>query len=161
MNKGFKQVCREVGGGGAMERRKPNICQALTSPLSTGKPLNSQQSGRGWKGCLKAILFLLLQYENIIVLSSVRAFLCADISCIFQVISSPQNFTIGVKVKDDGVIVSRFSSKGYQYIMSRPLSAVFNCTIIVSGIKLISLPYILIIINNFLTQIKEINLLGS
>lgn len=53
----------------------------------------------------------------------------------FQVISSPQNFTIGVKVKDDGIIVSSFSSKGYQYTVSKPLSAVFNCTIVVSGIK--------------------------
>ncbi|KAL9969518.1 hypothetical protein ACROYT_G021740 [Oculina patagonica] len=48
------------------------------------------------------------------------------------VISSPQNFTIGVKVKDDGIIVSSFSSKGYQYTVSKPLSAVFNCTIVVS-----------------------------
>ena len=48
---------------------------------------------------------------------------------IFQAITQPQNITIGVQVKDDGVIVGR----GYQYILSTPLSAVFNCTIVVSG----------------------------
>ena len=48
---------------------------------------------------------------------------------IFQAITQPQNITISVQVKDDGVIVGR----GYQYILSTPLSAVFNCTIVVSG----------------------------
>ena len=44
-----------------------------------------------------------------------------------------QNFTISVEVKDDGIIVESFSSKGYQYTQSKSLSAVFNCTVIVSG----------------------------
>ncbi|KAJ7391373.1 hypothetical protein OS493_018416 [Desmophyllum pertusum] len=47
-------------------------------------------------------------------------------------ISHSQNFTIGVLVKDDGIIVASFSSKGYQYAMSKSLSAVLNCTIVVS-----------------------------
>lgn len=47
-------------------------------------------------------------------------------------ISQAGNMTINVKVEDDGVIVASFSSRGYKYMISTPLSAIFTCTIIVS-----------------------------
>ncbi|XP_067050674.1 protocadherin Fat 4-like isoform X4 [Acropora muricata] len=47
-------------------------------------------------------------------------------------ISRVGNFTVRVKVEDDGVIVASFSSRGYRYVISTPQSAFFTCTIIVS-----------------------------
>lgn len=57
---------------------------------------------------------------------------------IFQEISQAQNFTIGVEVKDDGVIISSFSPMGYKYIKTAPLFAVLNCTIVISGMMQIN-----------------------
>lgn len=57
---------------------------------------------------------------------------------IFQEISQAQNFTIGVEVKDDGIIISSFSPMGYKYIKTAPLSAVLNCTIVISGMMQIN-----------------------
>lgn len=84
--------------------------------------------------CVVFVLFLSLLTESIFQ--------------TFQAISQPQNFTIGVEVKDDGIIVESFSSKGYQYTKSKSLSAVFNCTVIVSGTKQVSLLYIYLFLHD-------------
>ncbi|XP_031570149.1 cadherin EGF LAG seven-pass G-type receptor 1-like isoform X2 [Actinia tenebrosa] len=50
----------------------------------------------------------------------------------YKNISEPQNYTIDIKVTDDGRVVNGYSSNGYTYATERSLSKVFTCHIIAS-----------------------------
>ncbi|XP_032219423.2 protocadherin Fat 4 [Nematostella vectensis] len=78
-----------------------------------------------------------LTYQLITEGSNALPFLLQD-NKIFKSadILRPANYTVSIKVTDNGRVVRGLSSNGYIYELQQPLSTVFNCSIVISDISL-------------------------